>query len=216
LSEAFSNAAFAPSELVVLFGDRFAPEGGMLAAKEEVLSSGVKVSADKLMSAAIKAALYAVHRSGAARLEIRTGKALFGLMKTQSLRLLKAPGDARFPEGSLEAYLLEQAVLDQEVDDTLRAYIAEDSANPAQRVIALIKRAMSERGLLEAEMKKTMLVFTTVDYVLPSSTRMAAEAEDIAGVQQMLRDFEQREPALDAAVQSDIESARAFMTSRSD
>lgn len=214
MSEAVPTpAAFTPSELVVLFGDRFAPEAGMLAAKEEILTSGVKVSSEKLMNAAIKAALYTVHRSGAARLQTRAGKALFGLMNSQKLFLLQGPGTASFPAGTLEAFVVEAAVLENEVDDVLKSYIAEEVSNPSQRVLGLIKRGMSERGLLEAEMKKTMLVFTTIDYVLPASTRMAAEAQSIEPVQQLLREFEQREPELDAAVQKDIDSARVHMTS---
>jgi hypothetical protein len=216
LSETFSTAAFAPSELVILFGDRFAPEAGMLASKEEILTSGVKVSSEKLMNAAIKAALYAVHRSGAAKLQIRAGKALFGLMSTKKLFLLQGSGSAQFPAGSLEAYLVEQAVLEREVEDVLKAFIEEESSNPPQRALGLMKRGMSERGMLEAQMKKSMLFFATVDYVLPAATRMAAEAESLEPVQQLLREFEQREPELDLAVQKGIDAARVSMTSSSD
>jgi hypothetical protein len=216
LSEAFSTTLFAPSELVILFGDRFAPEAGMLGSKEEILTSGVKVNSEKLMNAAIKAALYAVHRSGAAKPQVRAGKALFGLMNTQKLFLLQGSGSAQFPAGSLEAYLVEQAVLEREVEDVLKAFIEEESSNPSQRALRLMKRGMSERGMLEAQMKKTMMVFTTVDYVLPAATRMAAEAEALEPVQHLLREFAQREPQLDLAVQKDIDAARVFMTSSSD
>jgi len=79
-----------------------------------------------------------------------------------------------------------------------------------------MKRGMSERGMLEAQMKKSMIFFATVDYVLPAATRMAAEAESLEPVQQLLRDFAQREPELDLAVQKDIDAARVFMTSSND
>ena len=160
MSEAAFNTApaFAPSELVILFGDRFVPEAGMLETKEEVLTSGVKVGSQALMEAAMKAALYAVHRSGAARLDVRAGKAMFGLMK----------------------------------------------------------RGMSERGLLEAQMKTTMMVFTTIDYVLPAATRAAAQAQPLEPVQQLLREAEQREPELDRAVQKAIDAARVRMTESRD
>ena len=207
---------FAPSELVILFGDRFAPEAGLLASKEEILTSGVKVNSEKLMNAAIKAALYTVHRSGAAKLQLRAGKALFGLMNTQKLFLLQGPGAASFPTGSLEAYLLEQAVLETEVVDVLKAFIGEEVSNPPQRALGLMKRGLSERGLLEAEMKKSLLVFAMIDYVLPAATRMAAEAEPLEPVLQILRDFEQREPELDKATQKAIDGARVAMTSSSD
>jgi hypothetical protein len=213
LSDVSTGPAFAPSELVILFGDRFAPEAGLLASKEEILTSGVKVNSEKLMNAAIKAALYAVHRSGAAELRLRAGKALFGLMNTQTVFLLQGAGSASFPAGSLEAYLLEAAVMEQEVENVLKAFIGEESSNPPQRALGLMKRGMSERGMLEAEMKKSMIFFATVDYVLPASTRMAAEAQGIGEVQQLLREFEQREPELDRVVQKEIDSARVSMTS---
>jgi hypothetical protein len=216
LSEDVSTAAFAPSELVILFGDRFAPEAGLLGSKEEILTSGVKVSSEKLMNAAIKAALYAVHRSGAARLQLRAGKALFGLMNTQKVFLLQGSGSASFPAGSLEAYLLESAVLETEVESVLKTFIGEESSNPPQRALGLMKRGMSERGMLEAEMKKSMIFFATIDYVLPAATRMAAEAEPLEPVQQLLREFEQREPELDKAVQKEIDGARVQMTESSD
>lgn len=207
---------FAPSELVILFGDRFAPEAGLLGSKEEILTSGVKVSSEKLMIAAIKAALYSVHRSGAAKLQVRAGKALFGLMNTQKLFLLRGPRTASIPAGSLEAYLLEQAVLETEVESVLKTFIGEEVSNPAQRVLGLMKRGLSERGMLEAEMKKSLLVFATIDYVLPAATRMAAEAESIEAVLQLLRDFEQREPELDKAAQKAIDGARVAMTESRD
>ena len=217
MSDDVSTApTFAPSELVILFGDRFAPEAGLLGSKEEILSSGVMVSSEKLMNAAIRAALYTVHRSGAAKLQVRAGKALFGLMNTQKLFLLQGPGTASFPAGSLEAYLLEQAVLETEVEDVLKAFIGEESSNPSQRALGLMKRGMSERGMLEAEMKKTMMMFTTIDYVLPAAARMAAEAESLAPVQQLLREFEQSEPELDMVAQKAIDGARVAMTSSSD
>jgi hypothetical protein len=217
LSEAVPTVStFAPSELVILFGDRFAPEAGLLGSKEEILTSGVKVSSEKLMNAAIKAALYTVHRSGAAKLQVRAGKALFGLMNTQKLFLLQGPGSAAFPAGSLEAYLLEQAVLETGVEDVLKAFIGEEVSNPPQRALGLMKRGLSERGMLEAEMKKSLLVFATIDYVLPAATRMAAEAESVEPVLQLLREFEQREPELDKAAQKAIDGARVAMTSSSD
>jgi hypothetical protein len=216
LSEAAStDVTFAPSELVILFGDRFAPEGGLLTSKEEVMTSGVKVSAEKLMNAAMKAAFYAVHRSGAGRLELRAGTALFGLRKTQNLFLLQGTGTASFPRGSLEAFLLEAVVMEQEVEDVLKAYIGEEVSNPPQRALGLMKRGMSERGLLEVEMKKAMMVFTTIDYALPAATRMAAEAQGIGEVQALLRELE-REPGLDVALQKEIDSARVAMTSSND
>ena len=95
-----------PSERVLLFGDRFAKPAGVLGHGEVVLSSGAKVSADDLAVQAIAAAYLACEQAGAARLETRQGKAMFGLLKTQALHL--APGQKRvgWPEGSLESWVV--------------------------------------------------------------------------------------------------------------
>jgi hypothetical protein len=211
-----ASATFAPSELVVLFGDRFTPEAGMLASKEEVLTSGVKVNAEKLMNAAVGAALWAVHRSGAATLELRQGKALFGLMKTQKLHVVRGAGTAGFPPHSLESRIVEASASGPEVQKLLEAYIGGEVADPPARVLALIKAGMAERGLLGREERTSMMVFTTVAYTLPQGTRAAAEGAGVDAVQALLRDAEQREPALFKEVQKDIDGARVMMTESRD
>ena len=209
-------AAFAPSELVVLFGDRFAPEAGMLAGKEEVLTSGAKVHAQRLMEAALAAALLAVHRSGAARLEEQTGKALFGLLKRQKLVLLRGAGPSPFPPHSLEAALVATAGEETEAWDALAKWIEVESNDPAGRALGQVKAGLAERGLLEVRERKALKVFTVSSYALPDATRAAAEREPLEPVRDLLAAAEQREPTLWKAVRSAVDSARAHMTERSD
>jgi len=208
--------AFSPSELVVLFGDRFTPEAGMLASKEEVLTSGVKVSSEKLMNAAVGAAIWAAHRSGAARLELRAAKALFGLVKTQKLHLVRGGAAPSFPEGSLEAQLVEAAEGGPELQKLLESYIEAEVSSVPARVLAKVKAGLAGRGLLETVERRTMMVFTTSDFALPQATRAAAERQPLEPVQALLRDAEQREPELQKAVQKAIDGARVMMTESSD
>lgn len=218
MTDAVSTATptFAPSELVVLFGDRFTPEAGMLASKEEVLTSGIKVNSEKLMNAALGAALWAVHRSGAAKLETRVGKALFGLMKTQKLHVVRGTGAASFPAHSLEALIVEAAHDGPEVQKLIESYIGGEVMDPPQRVLGRIKAGMAERGLLGREERKTMMVFTSVDFTLSDATRAAAERESLDAVQSLLRDAEQRDPELHKAVRKAIDAARVAMTESRD
>lgn len=216
LRPAPASPAFSPSELVVLFGDRFAPEGGMLASKDEVLTSGVKVHAQKLMDAAVGAAVWAVHGAGAARLEVRETRAMFGLMKKRHVHLVPGAGASAFPAGSLEAYLAGAASAAPRLQDVLQAYIAAEVTDPSTRVLALIKAGLAERGLLAREERTTLKVFTTLSYTLPAETRAAAEREALDPVQSLLRDAEQREPALHGAVRKAIDGARVMMTESSD
>jgi hypothetical protein len=218
VSDAVSTATppFAPSELVVLFGDRFAPEAGLLAAKEEILTSAIKVNAEKLMTAAVATAVWAVHRSGAARLEMRTGKALFGLMKTQKLHIVRGTGASGFPAGSIEAHIAGAAHAEPEVQKLLEAYIGGETVDPSGLILGKIKRGMATRGLLDIVERTTMMVFTTADFALPEATRAAAAREPLDAVQSLLRDAEQREPMLFKEVQKDIDGARAMMTDNRD
>jgi hypothetical protein len=208
--------AFAPSELVLLFGDRFAPEAGMLASREEVLTSGVKVSSEKLMNAAVGAAFWAVHRSGAATLEMRQAKKLFGLMKTQKLHIVRGAAASPFPAGSLESVIVDASEQSPQVQGILESYIGSEVTDPPARVLSLMKAGLEGRGLLETQERKTMKVFTTVAYTLPESTRAAAGREALEPVQALLRDAEQREPELFKAVQKAIDGARVMMTESSD
>lgn len=207
--------AFAPSELVLVFGDRFAPEGGMLTTRDEVMTSGVKVHAQKLMDAAVGAAVWAVHGSGAARLEVRETRAMFGLMKKRHVHLVPGSATSTFPAGSLEAYLAGSAAAAPRLQDVLQAYIAAEVTDPATRVLALMKAGLAERGLLEREARTTLKVFTTVSYTLPAETRAAAERAPLEPVQALLRDAEQRAPELHRAVRKAIDGARTMMTESS-
>ena len=207
---------FAPSELVVLFGDRFVPEAGMLASKEEILTSGAKVNSEKLMNAAVNAAVWAVVRAGAARLELRQGKALFGLLKTQKLHVVPGGGPSPFPAESLESLVVEAARQSPELQKLLEAYIGGEVADVPARVVGKIKAGLAERGLLGREERKTMMVFTTVAFTLPDATRAAAERESLDAVKSLLSDAQQREPELARAVQKDIDGARVMMTESRD
>jgi hypothetical protein len=208
--------AFSPSELVVLFGDQFVPEASMLSSKEEVLTSGVRVNSQTLMERAMHAAVWTLQRAGAIRLEIRQGKALFGLLKTQKLHLVPGTASASYPEESLEAHLVEEAAMENELDAVLAAFIGQESRDPAARALGLMKRGLSGRDLLEVEEKKTMMVFTTVGYVLPASTRELASRHSVQPIKQLLAEVEQKEPELFKAVDKAIDSARVKMTEDSD
>lgn len=216
MTDVAATPAFAPSELVLLFGDRFMPEAGMLASKEEVLTSGVKVNSEKLMNFAVGAAVWAVHRSGVVTLEVRQGKALFGLMKTQKLHVVRGGAPSPFPAHSLESRIVEASASGPELQKVLEAYIGGETADPPARALGGMKAGMAERGLLGKEERKTMMVFTSVGYTLPDTTRAAAEAASLEAVQSLLREAEQRETELFRAVQKAIDGARVMMTESRD
>ncbi|HEX2202806.1 MAG TPA: hypothetical protein VHG91_05900 [Longimicrobium sp.] len=213
---AASPPSFTPSELVVLFGDRFAAEGGMLTAKEEVLTSGAKVSAEEVGQAAALAALLAADRAGTLKLETRTGKALFGLLKTEKVHAAPGAAPAAWPEGSLERALSEGAAAAPTVQDLFQGVLGEESYNPWQRLAAMVKAGLAGRGLLDVEEKKTLKIFTTATFTLPETTRAAAAREDVDAVRDLLRTAESGRAELYRATVKAVRAAVTFMTTSSD
>jgi hypothetical protein len=213
---AHSAPTFTPGELVVLFGDRFSEEGGLLGAKEEILTSGKKVLADKVAKAALGAAVLAAEKAGAARLDLRTGKALFGLVKTRKLHLVPGGSPAAFPQGSLEAFLAAAAAREPRLEDALARAIGEETYNADEQAITVVKQGLASRGLLDRVEKKTLKVFTSTSYALPETTRAAAARERPDAVAALLAEAERTRPELYAEVQKSVTSALAHMTKSND
>lgn len=166
MSEPHAPAAvrLTPSETVLLHGDRFAGEAGMLRNKEELLTGEKKVSADQLAEAALAAAVLGAEQAGSLRLEARTKKALFGLLSRRALYAGRA-GGGEWPERTLEAQLLARLGAEPaEVGDLVYAMLEQDVHSPADEVLERVKRALSARGMLEREEVRRLKVFTTWRY----------------------------------------------------
>jgi len=202
-----------PSERVLLFGDRFAKSAGMLGDKEEILSSGTKVVADDLASKMMLAAFLACERAGAIRLEKRQGKAMFGLMKTSSLHLVPGPKPVGWPEGSLESWIVQGAAREPKFSDWAQALLgSQKSYQPALEMFARLKGVLAARGVLHAEEKKTLKIFSSVTYSLPPQARAAAEQGGTEHVQRMLDECREQRPELWNDMTRGITSAINWMT----
>ena len=208
-------ASFTPSELVVLFGDRFAEPAGMLGWKEEVMTSGTKVSSDKLAVQALAAALLAAEQAGSVALEPRSRKAMFGLVTKQALHVVPAGGSSSWPAGTLEAAVVSEAQKQPTVQDLFTAVIGAESQSAANRVIAMVKAGLAARDLLEVEEKKVLKVFTTAKFTLPAATRAAAERAPLEPVRDLLGRFQQQRPDVWKTVEKDIRAALVWMTESS-
>jgi len=205
-----------PSERVLLFGDRFSTPAGMLGYNEVVLSSGTKVDAEKLAQNAFAAAFLADEQAGAIHLELRQGKAMFGLMKTEKLHAVPGQKQVGWPQGSLEALIAASVQPQPEVDDLVSGILGDRANSPAQNLFARMKAALAARGVLHAEEKKTLKVFTSITYTLPDATRAAAEQTGAAHVEQMLRACEQQRPQLWVALTRNIKAGINLMTGTDD
>ena len=205
-----------PSERVLIFGDRFSTPAGMLGYSEVVLSSGNKVDADKLAQNVFAAAFLANEQAGAIGLELRQGKAMFGLMKTEKLHAVAGRKQVGWPQGSLEAVIAASVQQAPEVDDLVGGILGQKTNSPAQSLCARAKAALAARGVLHAEEKKTLKVFTSVTYTFPEHARAAAEQTGAGHVEQMLRACQQQRPQLWAALIRDIKAGITWMTASND
>jgi hypothetical protein len=208
---------FTPSERVLLFGDRFAKPAGMLGDGEVVLSSGAKVGADDLAVNAIAAAYLACEQAGAVVLEIRQGKAMFGLVNTRSLHVAPGQKHVGWPEGSLESWVVQGAQRHPKVSELSRGLLVNSQVDsPARTMFERLKAALSARGILHAETKTTLKVFTSVSYTLPDHARAAAEQGGTGHVQAMLENCRQQRADLWKALTGAIQVAINTMTATRD
>lgn len=204
---------FTPSERVLLFGDRFAKAAGMLGDSEVVLSSGAKVGADELAVNAIAAAYLACEQAGAVRLEIRQGKAMFGLVTTRSLHVAPGQKHVSWPEGSLESWVVQGAGREPKVSGLSQGLLCSGKENsPSQTMFGRLKAALAARGILHAESKTTLKVFTSVTYTFPDHARAAAEQGGTQHVQALLDACRQQRPDVWKELKGGIDSAINAMT----
>lgn len=202
-----------PSERVLLFGDRFAKPAGMLGHGETVLSSGVKVGADDLAVQAIAAAYLACEQAGAVRFEERQGKALFGLMKTNAMHVVPGQKPVGWPAGSLESWIVQGVQPQPKVSDLSRGLLCSSQEySPAQTMFARLKAALAERGIVHADARTTLKVFTSVTFTLPDAVRAAAEKGGTAHVQALLDNTRQQRPKLWDDLTTAIRNAINWMT----
>lgn len=198
----------APSEVVLLHGDRFAGEAGMLATKEELLTRDAKVSADQLAESILAAVLLANEAAGCLRLEAREKKVLFGLMKRRTLYADRGDRVAAWPEGSLEAQLRGAFRGDStEVDDLLYDLLREDVPSPALEVMLRVKGGLAGRGVLERVEVKRLKVFTTYEYRLPERTTELLRTEPAEPVRGLLDECQRSRPEVWQLLKKHVGSA---------
>lgn len=175
------STTFAPSELVLLFGDRFVGEGSFTRGKEELLTGAGAVAQSDLAREVLALALLAMEHSGEIRIFMETRKALLGLVKREVLVAEATGSRAAWPAGSLEGELRETINGSRsEIAEVVHRWLGNDMENPDRFVLDRVKRGMVGRGLVHREEKRTMKVFVSHADSLPAATRalLAGEAPD--------------------------------------
>lgn len=205
-----------PSEIVLLHGDRFAGEAGMLRGKTELLTADRKVSTDQLAEAALAAMVLGSEQAGGVRLEARTKKVLFGLMSRRTL-YVEAAGGAAPPEGTLEAgFRANLGTGPREVDDVIHDMLEMDTSYPAEDVLDRVRAGLFRRGLLERDEVKKLKIFTSYVYRLAAVTPDLLREQPADPVRRLLDECERSRPEVWQLLRKHIGSALARRKEQSD
>ena len=181
---------FTPSELVLLNGQLFAEKAWV--GNVSLLHTEAKVSATQLGQAMFAAAFLAADQAGSISLEVRQKKVLMGLGKADAL--FADPGDPAipWPEPSLEGRLhglaerWQQNKGQSEVANVLYSLLGQDSLNPWQEAVDLVKAGLAARGLLRKVEERKLKILVFSHYELPESTSAMLLAQPVESVQQLL------------------------------
>ncbi len=190
---------FTPSELVLLNGERFSPKAKLLN-KTRLIHNGQEVACTTLVERMLAGAILATEQRQVNRLEIRQKKGLLGLGKVNALYLEPTGRSFGWPDGTVEAELCRRAPLlkankaRNEVYNLVYEWMGSDSNNPWDQVVTLVQSGLAQRGLLDIEEKKVLLVFKSQTYVFPQRTAELLNREDPSGVQRALDACEQGRP----------------------
>lgn len=215
-----TDTTFAPTELVVLNGEKFAkPSRGGI----KLLHLDQKVDERQLGRAVLAAAVLANERENVIRVgEVREWKALFGLRKGKRPDGLgTGPASAGWSSGSLEARvrpLVDQLVAKKSNFGFNLFYnlIGKETDNPWHHVIWLVENGLVQRGLLDVNKEKVLKVFTRTSLTLPQATRDLAATRSSDPVQQLIDDCQRNRPEVWKALIEDIDRAASAQTTRQD
>jgi hypothetical protein len=211
------TSQLAPSELVLLNGERFAKKrvwwGGV-----ELLHTKTKVSSKEIGLAILEAAFLANEEAGAIRLEVGQKKTFFGLFQVTTLFAVPSENAPKWPAHSLESYVHQHTSQGRaDVSTIIYRWLGHDSFSPWNSAVNLIKKGMAQRGMLEEiKEKKRLKFFTATHYMLLRRTERLARYESVEPVQQALAVCQQARPEVWNLLVTQIKGAIASRTLGSD
>ena len=182
-------STLSPSELVLLRPNDFAKPKGL--GGLQVLSFEQKVDGAELIRKMIAVVFLAAEAAGDIKLEVRTGKALFGLRHPRYLGVDAGTTTTAWPEGSLESRISSMAASlmaknNNSARNIVYAWLAEDSELPWRLAIAQVEYPLIRRALLTTTETKTLKIIKHSNTTLPDATRQLASAQPISALQSLL------------------------------
>lgn len=201
----------APSEVVLLNGDRFStPDKNGFA----LLRGDAKVDSGALAVTALKVALLANEGAGTIRLEQGVEKKLFGLLKSKVLRVYPGAAAPEWPANSYEARIHDRVKASGAEGLTVKSLVyelfTEDVSSPSDLVAGSIAYNLVARGLAETETRetKTLGIFKSkTDVVrLNAAGSTLAERHPLAPVQELLSSCQRGRAELWGLIETGIRS----------
>ena len=189
-----------PTELVVLLGDRFVGSGSMAKGRYDLLTGAGTAALNPLVETVLQVAFLSLEADGHLQLAHQTGKALFGLMKTNAVTAERTATGVARPDGTLEAQLLDTlAGMDgpAEVDAVIYHWFGQDLAWPHTFVPPVVRDGLVARGLVEVREEEKRGLFgtkTAQHHVLTQAAREALAAAGPEPVRALLQAAEARGP----------------------
>lgn len=199
-----TSTTLTPSELVYFHGDKFAQK--VMIGNHELVHNNTKVSANQLAEAMLLTALLGNEEKGILSLEIKTSKALFGMMTTHSaqVNLLNTSND--WPDNTLESLVYQIAERLKKakganavtVEDIIYNFFSEDVAWPQKNIIGMVLSGSYKRGLLLTNEKN--------NYIPYPDTLKLLENQSVEPVQKSISTSEKSRPELHALLFKQIQS----------
>lgn len=203
--ETLAAYPLAPSEIVLLNGEAFAPAAGLMD-KITLLHTAAAVSASALARAILAAALLAAEQGGALRLEARAKPTPFGPSKVRTLYANPGEPGPAWPAYSLEARLQLPAAAPLEVSAVVQGLLEADAPNPWHHAVEGVQRGLAQRGLLETVEVVQFGFVKARAYQLPKTTRALAAHSPVEAVRGLLNACESGRPEVWAQLGQQIDA----------
>jgi hypothetical protein len=203
-----ASLSLAPSEVVVLKGDLFAPSAGVLNSWK-LVGTETKVSTPPLAQNMFAAAFLALEKAGDVRLEQGKKKVTFGLREVDTVLVIPNGQSTHWPAGSFEAKILtsarnRQASNSNTIKDIVYDALGQDASVVWSWALSLAHQGMASRGILGAEARKGLLSSGQTQYTLTPATSAALTRANPAAIQQLLQSCAQGRPGLFQLLNNEI------------
>lgn len=184
----------APSELVCIFGTRFAAKHGKTDASVPAHVPGKQEDYDLLAHKTLAAAFLADEQAGSLRLETGTKKALFGLRKVPVLNAVATDTPPPFAPDSWESLIYRRLLKSTDRTASILALVSvPKSAKATREVFNTAFKGMTDRGFTVAT-EKTMMKIHYTEWSLAGGADAIAAQQPIDPIESSLQQAEQTRP----------------------